>query len=178
MIHTELGVDIRSGSFFIGMFVAIWLCFGAESMQGMDQPSDSPKDSATQYRKEIHYNGDALVLVSDRQERVGTTRYRATGNVVITFLDMIVTCDEVEYDVEDLEVATKGKTEFRNKRAALTVSSAEFDPDTRSVILHDVSGYFYDTSGRSDREFFLTGGMAQNIRADKVQIHWGVREQD
>jgi hypothetical protein len=177
-MHTGWRMYGRSGFFFIGILTAIGFCFCAGSARGMNQPADSSKDSAAQYRKEILYNGDTLVLVSDRQEKAGATRYRATGNVVITFLDMIVTCEEVEYDMENFRLATRGKTEFRNSRSVLTGSGAEFDPDTQSVVLHDVSGYFYDPSGRSDREFFLTGGMSQHIRAEKVQIHWGAGRKD
>ncbi|MBN2243860.1 MAG: hypothetical protein JW793_14335 [Acidobacteria bacterium] len=135
-------------------------------------PAESPEEPGTQIRVELYYGEDKLVLVSDRQERAGGTLYRAAGNVVITFLDMRVTCDEAEYDGFTLRVSTRGETGFRGKRVSLTSSGVEFDPDAKTVILHDVSGYFYETSGRSDREFFLTGGMVQSIKSDRFQIDW------
>ena len=178
MNHKGLRVTGRSGSVLFVIFIAFVLWFDAGPIRGMDQKAGSSENSASQYRKEIPYGGEKLTLVSDSQEKVGPTSYRASGNAVLTFLDMILTCDEIEYDTKNLRIATRGETEFRNKRAALSVSGAEFDFDTQSVILHDVSGYFYDPSGKSDRVFFLTGGMAQNIQAKKVEIHWGDRGEE
>ena len=144
----------------------------------VETSADGPKDSKMQFRKVIPYGEQRIVLISDQQERVEKTLYRATGNVVITFLDMILTCDEAEYDEETLHVSTRGETWFRQEKVSLTSSGVAFDFEAKAVILHDVSGYFYETSGRSDREFFLTGGMVQNIKADKLQINWGAKEID
>jgi len=152
------------------------LAFVYQQTDGVEHPADSPKDFKAPLRKVIPYGEQRIVLISDQQERVGRTLYRATGNVVITFLDMVLTCDEAEYDVGTLHVSTRGETWFRQKKVSLTSFGVEFDFERKAVILHDVSGYFYETSGRSDREFFLTGGMVQNIRADELQIHWNALE--
>jgi len=141
-------------------------------------PENGHADSRAQFRTEIPYGENTLILLSDQRERGGDALYRVTGNVVITFLDMIITCNEAEYDEDTLRVSTLAETWFRQKRASLTASGALFDPGTQTVILHDASGYFYDTRGRSEREFFLTGGTVQHIKTNKLQIHWGAESSD
>jgi hypothetical protein len=141
-------------------------------LQQPDRTKDYADSSGAQARKEIPYGEDKLVLIFDHQQRISGTLYLATGNVAITFRDMVIGCDKAEYDGKALRVKTHGKTRFRQDKVSLESSGAEFDFDTQSIILYDASGYFYDTIGRTDREFFLTGGMVQKIHADKLQIHW------
>lgn len=139
---------------------------------GTEHPSGYSEGPKVRLRKEISYGENKLILLSDQRERVGEKRYRVTGNVVISILDMVVTCNEAEYNEDTLRVSTLDETWFRQKGVSLTASSAVFDPGTQTVILHDASGYFYDTQGRSEREFFLTGGMVQHIKMERLQIHW------
>ena len=135
-------------------------------------------DTAKQIRMEIPVRGNSLVIASDRQEAFEEGRYRAIGNVVITFLDMTITCSEAEYSQKTLRLSTIGKTGFRRPRISLTGSAVELDPESETVTIRDASGYFYDTAGRSDREFFLTGGMSRKIKAEKLQISWGAEKKD
>jgi lipopolysaccharide assembly outer membrane protein LptD (OstA) len=156
---------IFNQSFSPGILLALGLfCFTASAQETARLSVNN--------RIEIPYGENKLVLVSDRQEKEGETLYLATGNVVITFLDMILTCDEAVYDANTRRVTTMGETWFRRKRVSLTGSSAVFDPDKQSTTLYEASGYFYDTEGRSEREFFLTGGMVEYIQVDKIQIDW------
>ena len=143
-----------------------------------ENPAARLEESGTQSRLEIPYSGDRLVLFSDRQAIAGGSIYRATGNVLITFLDMIITCNEAEYDEETLRLSTRGKTGFRQSKISLTGSALELDSDSQTVTVHDASGYYYDTLGRSDREFFLTGGMVKKFKSDVFQIHWGTEKKD
>jgi hypothetical protein len=147
-----------------------------QQSDSMAHPDEGPKEPRIQTRLEIPYGENKLVLVSDRRVRAGGTLYRAAGNVVITFLDMRITCNEAEYDAKTLRVSTRGQTGFRRERVSLTSSGVEFDPGTKTVTLRDASGYFYDTAGRSDREFFLTGGTVQSLQSDKLQIYWGAEK--
>jgi lipopolysaccharide assembly outer membrane protein LptD (OstA) len=139
---------------------------------------ESSNNGAEQIRTEIPLDGNKLIIVSDRQESLGEGRYRAAGNVAITFLDMTITCNEVEYSRKTLQISTKGETAFRQPRISLTGSAVELDSVTKTVTIHNASGYFYDTAGRSDREFFLTGGMSQKIKAEKLEIHWGSEKKE
>jgi hypothetical protein len=127
---------------------------------------------------EISYGGKKLVIFSDARERAGGHLQRAKGNVTLTFLDMVLTCEEVEYDEETLRVTTFNPTRFRSRRVSLISSGATFDPVAQTVTLKDASGYFYETSGKSDREYFLTGGMSRSIQAETLDIRWGSESRD
>src|SRR5206468_3510465 len=71
-------------------------------------------------RTEIPYRDGPVVIVSDYQERITRSRYRAQGNVVVTHNDVTVTADEVEYDEETRAGATRGKTRFAQGKQWLT----------------------------------------------------------
>jgi hypothetical protein len=171
----------RYGFIILGMAFAQALFPDAVFAQEPARPSKfnqadmtgGPAGAGAPVRTEILYGENSLVLASDRQEKVGGNSYRAAGNIVITFLDIVVTCEEAEYDGETRRVSTRGETRFRQARTSLISSGIEFDPGTQTITFHDVTGYFYDTSGRTDREFFLTGGLVQPVRADRLQINWG-----
>jgi hypothetical protein len=152
--------------------------FAVQSTEQSLQAAAGSEALQKQSRLEISYGGNKLVLFSDTLEEAGGKLQRAKGNVTITFLDMVLTCEEAEYDEETLRVSTRNPTRFRSRKVSLTSSGATFDPLTETVTLRDASGYFYDTSGRSDREYFLTGGMSQNIKAPELDIHWGAEKKD
>lgn len=143
-----------------------------------DNPTVGSKESSAQIHRVIKSGELRIVLVSDQLEKLSETVLRATGNVTITVRDMVITCNEVEYDEAILKLKILGQTRFRRDKISLESSGAEFDFDTQSIIFHDASGYFYDTSGVSDREFFLTGGMVEPFNAEKFQIYWGTAVKD
>src|SRR5262245_29876017 len=78
-------------------------------------------------RSEIPYKEGTVVLVSDYQERVTRTRYHANGNVVVTYNDVTITADAVDYDEESRQGTTSGSTRFSQGGRWLTCSHAEFD---------------------------------------------------
>ena len=182
---TQMGYRIRRHLISVLLFAlsGMVLCYMpvfAQSMSAIkaENPADGSEESRAQSRLEIPYGGNKLVLLSDRQAIVGESIYRATGNVLITFLDMVISCDEAEYDKETLRLSTRGKTSFRQPKISLTGSALELDTDSKTVTIRDASGYLYDTLGRSDREFFLTGGMVKRIESDMFQIHWGTEKKN
>jgi hypothetical protein len=153
-----------------------WVFIGTALVVGFFCVSASPQEHtglSEAIRLEIPHGEDRIVLVSDQRDKIGDTLYRVTGNVTIALRDMVMTCDAAEYGEESLLLRTIGRTRFRQKKLSLVSSGAEFDFGTQSIIFHDASGYFYDTSGVSDREFFLTGGLVQPINAEKFQVYWG-----
>jgi lipopolysaccharide assembly outer membrane protein LptD (OstA) len=60
-------------------------------------------------RTEIPYREGTVVMLSDLQERLTKTRYRASGHVEITYQDIVLTGDEVEYDEQTQEGFAKGQ---------------------------------------------------------------------
>jgi LPS-assembly protein len=81
---------------------------------------------------------------------MGKSRYRAQGNVSITFKDIVLTADSAEYDDETQEGLVTGKIRFSQNDVWLVCSRAELNFQTET-------GVFYDASGYTDRQFFVTG---------------------
>ena len=103
-----------------------------------------------QVRTAIPYREGVVTLVSDTQERVTKTTYRAKGHVMIAYQDIVITGDEAEYDEETREGFIAGQTRFSQKEQWLTCSRAEFN-------FASETGAFLDASGYTDRQFWLTG---------------------
>ncbi len=120
----------------------------------------------TQVRTEIPYRDGTVVLTSDFQERTSRTRYRAWGNVLITFNDFVMNSDEVVYDEETREGYASGKTSFSQREQWLKCSRAEFN-------LHTETGVFYDASGFTDREYLITGKTIFKTGPDTYRIEDG-----
>jgi LPS-assembly protein len=112
---------------------------------------------------EIPYRDGKLTLVSDFQERITKTRYRAKGHVEITFQDIVLTCDELEYDEVTREGFTRGPTRFSQNKQWLSCSRAEFN-------FSDKTGVFYDASGYTDQEFMITGRTILKTGPDTYKV--------
>lgn len=113
--------------------------------------AQAPKAASPErVRTELPYRDGKVVLVSDFQEKVTGTRYRAKGHVEITYQDIVLTCEEAEYDEETGEGLTRGTTRFSQNKQWLSCSRAEFN-------FSNQTGTFYDASGYTDNEFLITG---------------------
>jgi LPS-assembly protein len=109
-----------------------------------------------QVRTELPCRDGKVILVSDLQERITKSRYRATGHVVVTFKemrttnqDMIMTGETAEYDEETQEGFIIGPARFSQGIKWLTCSKAAFN-------FGDRTGVFYDATGYLEREFFIS----------------------
>lgn len=120
-----------------------------------------------QVRSEIPYRDGTAILVSDFQERITKTRYSAKGHVQITFQDIVVSGEEAQYDTETREGFMAGQTHFSQKEAWLTCSRAEFNFTTQT-------GIFYDASGYTDRQFFITGRTVLKTGKDTYRAEKGI----
>jgi LPS-assembly protein len=114
-------------------------------------------------RTEIPYKDGTVILLSDFQERISKTRYRAKGHVEITYQDAVITCDETEYDEETREGVTRGLTRFSQGQQWLTCSHTEFN-------FSDQTGIFYDAQGFTDREFLIDGRTILKTGRDTYRI--------
>ncbi len=117
-------------------------------------------------RTEIPYKGGTVILLSDFQERITKTRYRARGHVEITYQDTSVSCEEAEYDEETGEGLTRGATRFSQGRQWLTCSHADFN-------FNDQTGVFYDAQGFTDQEFLIDGRTILKTGPDTYRIQEG-----
>jgi len=105
-------------------------------------------------------------MLSDSQERISKTQYRAAGHVEITFKDIVLTGDEVQYDEQTQEGFAQGQTRFSQKQQWLTCSRAEFNFKTQT-------GVFYDAQGFTDREFFIRGRTIVKTGPDTYEVDAG-----
>ncbi len=117
-------------------------------------------------RTEIPYRDGTVSLQSDSQERLSKTRYRARGHVEITYRDILITCDEAEYDEETKEGLTRGPTRFSQGQQWLSCSRAEFN-------FTNQTGIFYDAQGYTDREFLLDGRTILKTGPDTYRVQEG-----
>jgi LPS-assembly protein len=139
---------------------------GYGGMGGQERPELKTVPPQERVRTEIPYRDGTVVIVSDFQERVTKTRYRARGHVEITFQDMLMTADEAEYDEATRKGFTTGLTRFSQKAQWLNCSRAEFD-------FTDQTGVFYDASGFTDREFLLRGNTIRKTGPDRYVLESG-----
>jgi LPS-assembly protein len=129
--------------------------------------SQDAKAEPAQVRTEIPYQDGKITLLSDSLQIIGKSTYRAKGHVQITFQDILVTGEEAQYDKETREAFITGKPRFSQKEQWLTCSRVEFNFGTRT-------GTFYDASGYTDRQFFITGRTIRKTGLDTYSIEEGL----
>jgi LPS-assembly protein len=117
-------------------------------------------------RTEIPYQDGTVTLLSDFQERMTRTRYRAKGRVEITYQDMVVTADEAEYDEESRQGLTRGPTRFSQGKQWLTASSSEFDFLAQTALFRDASGF-------TDQQFLIEGRTIRKVARDRYVVEQG-----
>jgi LPS-assembly protein len=145
-------------------FIAL-LVFLIPSLDG--QFAHAQEIGRQQVRNEIPYHDGTVVLVSDFLEKISRSRWRAEGHVQITFQDYVVSGDEAEYDEVTREGFMAGHTRFSQKQQWLSCSRAEFNFSTQT-------GTFYDASGFTDREFFITGRTIRKTGKDTYKAEDGI----
>jgi LPS-assembly protein len=143
---------------FSVLLVSIALC---EPVFSAQVPGD-----LDQVRSEIPYREGKVILVSDFQERVSKTRYRAQGHVLITYQDIVMSGDVAEYDTETREGFTEGQTRFSQKQQWLVCFRAEFNLSTQTAV-------FYDASGYTDQQFSITGRTIRKTGPDTYTVESG-----
>ncbi|MBP1595296.1 MAG: Organic solvent tolerance protein OstA [Acidobacteria bacterium] len=158
---------IRVASRQLPFFLCIWLFAATNDAAGTGYPqSQTQNQPSGQVRTEISYPEGKVVLLSDSQERFGKSRHRATGHVLITYQDLVITCDGAEYDEATQEGVTTGPTRFSQGRQWLTCSRAEFDLGKQTATLHDATGF-------TDQEFLLMGQTVRKIGRDRYVVDRG-----
>lgn len=151
----------RRGSVWLA---AAFLLIPTSADTGFSQ--EAQWDSEGQVRTEINSRYGIVTLTSDRQETISGNRFRASGNVLITFKDIVITGEEAEFDKETGEGFLTGKIRFSQKELWLVCSRAEFN-------IYSETGVFYDASGYTDREFFITGKTIYRTGPDTYRVEEG-----
>ena len=108
------------------------------------------QSAAGQVHTEVPTRYGIVTLISDRQEQISDSRFRAEGHVVIAFRDIVITGETAEYDKNTGEASLTGQIRFSQKDLWLVCSRAELNTISETGVLYDASGY-------ADREFFVSG---------------------
>jgi LPS-assembly protein len=145
--------------------LCLFLTFLAAGRTGLGAEVQ-PGAASDRVRTEIPYQGGTVVLLSDFQERMTKTRYRAAGHVEISYQDILITTDEAEYDESSQTGFALGNTRFSQKKQWLTCSRAEFNLATQT-------GTFYDASGFTDRDFFVKSRTIIKTGPDTYSLETG-----
>jgi LPS-assembly protein len=163
----DMKMDLRITSYcrMLNCFLLVLFCHSAmaQGIPDLKLDSGSPSDRV---RTEIPYHDGTVVLISDFQEKVSKTRYRASGHVQVTYGDATLTCDELEYDEETRVAETTGTTHFSQGSQYLTCSRAEFDFASRT-------GVFFDADGYTDKEFLVKGRTVYKTGSDTYKVDEG-----
>lgn len=150
------------------LFVS-WLAFLilgplCPALRAQQQSTEEPSG---QVKTEIPYRDGTVVLLSDFQERITRTRYRASGHVRITFEELFITCDEAEYDEETRDGFAKGNVRFSHLRQWFSCSRAEFSFASQT-------GIFYEATGFTDQEFLVRGQTVLKTGKDTYRVEHGL----
>ena len=148
----------------------IWLAAGIILVLGPPRQVWAAQQQAARPADRVHteipYRDGTVVLLADFQERITKTRYRARGRVEITYQDIVITTEDLEYDEETREGVTRGPTRFSQNKQWLTCSRAEFN-------FSNQTGTFHDASGFTDQEFLLRGRTIIKTGSDTYRAEDG-----
>jgi LPS-assembly protein len=148
------------------MGMAAWWVIGIQLSRPVWAFIQEPVQSPERVRTEIPYRNGKVTLISDFQERISKTQYRASGDVRITYQDIVITCDEAEYDEATGKGAAKGHLHFSQKRQWFACSRAVFS-------FGDQTGTFYDAEGFTDQEFLIRGRTIIKTGPDTYKVQEG-----
>jgi len=133
----------------------------------MAAPLRAQTQEPVQVRTEIIYRDGTVTLLSEFQERFTKTAFRIKGNVQITYQDVVITCDEAEYDEVTQEGVARGNLRYSQGRQWLTGSRAEFSFAAQT-------GTFYDVTGFTDQEYLVRGKVVVKTGRDTFLVQDGV----
>jgi LPS-assembly protein len=146
-------------------FILALFCLRGAAQEFPDFKLKSPSPS-DRVRTEMTNSDGTVVLLSDFQEKLSKTRYRASGHVQITYRDVILTCDALEYDEETRIAEATGTTHFTQGSQYLTCSRAEFN-------FANQTGVFFDADGYTDKEFLFKGRTVSKTGPDTYKVDEG-----
>ncbi len=147
--------------------LSLWLvvaaaCVASRAGLAQTQAPAKPFDLNT---TTIPYRDGTVVLTYERGKRDGTI-LSASGHVRITFQDIEITSDSVEYDEVTKKGSTSGLTRFSQNRQWFTCTRAEFN-------LNDKTARFYDAMGYTDQEFLIQGRVVLKTGPDTYEVERG-----
>lgn len=135
-----------------------------QPVQQTGQPSQSPSqqftmpDPASAQKDPIEVNGDVVEYFHEKKQVIGT------GNVSITYKDVVLTCDRITVYLDTREGIAEGNVKVRQNDAYFTGDKISYNFDTRKGSI--VNGYL------SARPFF---GRAQAIEKEAMKDEFEIK---
>ncbi len=160
------GTDASGGNssgFWLICAAVCLLLLRPATLLGQEDPQAQPPDRV---RTEILYRDGKVVLLSETQERLTRSRYRASGRVELSFQDIVITCDLAEYDEETREGFAEGTVRFSQGNQWLVSSRAEFNFADQTAAFHDATGF-------TDQEFMVQGELLRKTGPDTYALTKG-----
>jgi LPS-assembly protein len=147
------------------LFVFGFFLVPASTKIGLSYGAQEP--GSQRVRHEFPYRDGTVTLLADSLEKSPNSQYLAKGRVVITFEDIAISGDEAKYNEGTREATMTGQVRFSQQPQWLTCSRADFNFTSQT-------GVFYDASGYTDREFFITGRTIIKTGRDTYRVEEGL----
>ena len=104
---------------------------------------------------------ELVTLQADSQQMIGNTLWCGWGNVHITYQDVSVRCDEIQFDQQTMEVEAQGNVLFDQGPTRMSCDRLKFDLRAKTGTMWNVVGFFPPT---------------YNLRAEELEkldaTHW------
>jgi len=104
-----------------------------------------------------------VTLRADRQEWVKKNAWHGSGHVEILYQDVKITCDEVEFNNQTMEVVARGHVIVDQGPRRFTASRLVYN-------LKDKTGTFIDATGQVAPEYYFTGKKVEKLDATHFRL--------
>jgi LPS-assembly protein len=106
---------------------------------------------------------DGIVIIdADRIERTSKDEWNASGKVQLTYKDIVMTTERLEYNSETEDARTPGPVRFAEGIHWIIGSHMEVNLQTQQ-------GIFYDAEGFTDQEFYFKAKLVRKTGQDTYQ---------
>lgn len=144
----------------------MWLaCLLAASNEGSAQAPPLPAPQQ-QEPEEPQWPDPTVTIGALEQRRIGKHDYRATGEVEIRYLDMLLKADEVQGNDETQDVQGQGNVYFEQGAQKIWAERFTFNLKTKT-------GTFYQVKGRADPGFIFEAAEVEKLTEDKYRVKDG-----
>ena len=109
---------------------------------------------------------DEMTIQSETQTRIGKHDYRAKGEVVVRYQDMLLKADEVWGNDETHEVEGQGNVYFEQGNQKIWGERFKFNFVTKT-------GTFYRAKGRADPGFIFDAEEVEKLDEDRYRVRKG-----
>jgi LPS-assembly protein len=130
---------------------------------GQENPSGAATKQGPSAPMEFQSSDPTVDIQAEEQRRIGKHDFRATGNVEIHYLDMLLKADEVWGNNETQDVEGQGNVYFEQGQQKIWGERFKLNLKTKL-------GTFYQAKGRADPGFVFEAAEVEKIGDDRYRI--------